>query len=98
MNLTDTQAGVLQAVTVIATLVLLHIPLGDYIYRHLAATAAHDAADTPTRFRPHWRAERGIYRLLGVDPDGEQNWAQYLRSVLALSGVGILVLYLILRL
>jgi K+-transporting ATPase ATPase A chain len=66
----------------------VHVPLGDYIFRHLAASPA----------KPHWRVERWIYRAIGVDADAEQNWAQYLRSVLALSAVGILVLYAILRL
>ena len=88
MSLTDTQAGVLQATAIIGTLVLLHIPLGDYIFRNLARTPA----------KPHWRVERWIYRGIGVNAESEQNWAQYLRSVLALSAVGILVLYVILRL
>ena len=88
MSLTDTQAGILQATAVIGTLGLLHVPLGDYIFRHLGRTPA----------KPHWRVERWIYRGIGADPDSEQNWAQYLRSVLALSAAGILVLYAILRL
>ena len=88
VNLTDTQAGVLQTTAVLGTLVLMHIPLGDFIFRHLAATPA----------RPHWRVERWIYRGIGVNEDGEQSWVQYLRSVLALTAAGILVLYAILRL
>ena len=98
MSLTDTQAGILQATAVIGTLALVHIPLGDHIFRHLAATASHTGESGPARHKPHWRAERWIYRAVGVNADAEQNWAQYLRSVLALSSVGILVLYLILRL
>jgi K+-transporting ATPase ATPase A chain len=88
VSLTDTQAGILQVTAIIGTLILLHIPLGDYIYRNLARTPA----------KPHWRVERWIYRGVGVNAESEQNWAQYLRSVLALSAVGILVLYAILRL
>ena len=87
-SLTDTEAGILQATAVIGTLALLHVPLGDYIFRHLGRSPA----------KPHWRVERWIYRGIGVDAESEQNWAQYLRSVLALSAVGILVLYAILRL
>ena len=39
-----------------------------------------------------------IYRLVGVNPAGEQSWAVYARSVLAFSAVGILFLYALLRL
>ena len=103
MSLTDTQAGILQATAVIGTLGLLHVPLGDYMFRHLASTPSSDesdegAAEWPGPCTPHWRVERWIYRGIGADPDSEQNWAQYLRSVLALSAAGILVLYAILRL
>ncbi len=49
---------------------------------------------TPTR---HSRAERGVYRLIGVDPDGEQAWPIYARSVLAFSIVSILFLYVFQR-
>jgi K+-transporting ATPase KdpA subunit len=102
---TDTQAGILQAAAVVGTLALLHVPLGDYIFRHLVTTpsaegdAARAAAEQrPGPGKPHWRAERWIYRAVGVDADREQNWVQYLRSVLALCATGILVLYAILRL
>ena len=44
-----------------------------------------------------WRVERLLYRLCGIDPQAEQDWRQYLRSVFALSAAGIIVLYLILR-
>jgi K+-transporting ATPase ATPase A chain len=46
----------------------------------------------------HWRAEKGLYKLMGVDPDADQTWPVYIRSVLAISVVGVLLLYLILRL
>jgi K+-transporting ATPase KdpA subunit len=88
VSLTDTQAGILEAAAVIGTVGLLHVPLGDYIFRHLGRTPA----------KPHWRVERWIYRGIGADPDSEQNWARYLRSVLALSAAGVIVLYAILRL
>jgi potassium-transporting ATPase potassium-binding subunit len=41
--------------------------------------------------------ERGLYRLLRVDPAREQDWKAYARSVLVLSAVFWGVLYLILR-
>jgi K+-transporting ATPase ATPase A chain len=42
--------------------------------------------------------ERLIYRVSGVDPDGEQRWTSYALSLLAFSFVSVLVLYAQLRL
>ncbi|NTW28102.1 MAG: potassium-transporting ATPase subunit KdpA [Coriobacteriia bacterium] len=42
--------------------------------------------------------ERRIYRLVGLDPDGEMTWVSYAVSLLAFSGVCILLLFLLLRL
>src|SRR3954447_110538 len=41
--------------------------------------------------------ERGLYRLLGVDPRGGQDWKAYARSVLVFSAVSWGLLYVILR-
>jgi len=46
----------------------------------------------------HSRVERGIYRLVGVNADGEQSWGVYARSVLAFSAVSVLFLYAFQRL
>ncbi|MCW2879691.1 MAG: Potassium-transporting ATPase [Sphaerisporangium sp.] len=68
-------------VTALAILLALaHRPLGDYIY----------GVYTSTR---HLAVERGVYRLIGVDPDSEQSWASYTRGVLAFSAVSVLFLY-----
>jgi K+-transporting ATPase KdpA subunit len=88
--MTSTEAGWLQGTVILAALVLLHVPLGDYTARVLGRSAADGAR--------HWRVERLLYRACGIDPAAEQNWRQYLRSVFALSAAGILVLYLVLRL
>ena len=37
--------------------------------------------------------ERALYRLGGVDPEADQRWPVYARSVLAFSLVGVLLLY-----
>ena len=42
-------------------------------------------------------AERPTYRLLGVDPEGEQTWQRYAASLIIYSGVAIGVLYLLQR-
>jgi K+-transporting ATPase KdpA subunit len=76
---------VLLAVIVIAVVGLLHVPLGDYMARVYTT-------------RRHWRVERLLYRVCGVDPDAEQRWTHYLTSLLAFSAVSIAGLYAILRL
>lgn len=78
-------AGVLQALTVVAVLIVVHRPLGDHMARVWSST--RDLG-----------VERAFYRLVGVDPSSEQTWPRYLRGVLALSLVGVLVLYLLQRL
>jgi potassium-transporting ATPase potassium-binding subunit len=82
--MSTTTAGVIFILVLIATLVAVYRPFGDYMYRVVTG-------------KTHSRFERGIYRLVGVNPDGEQSWGVYARSVLAFSAVSILFLYLILR-
>jgi len=67
------------AVLVLA-LVAVHIPLGDYMYR--VYTSPRD-----------WRVEKVIYRIIGADPEAEQTWPAYARSLLALSAVSVLFLF-----
>ncbi|HEY3605404.1 MAG TPA: potassium-transporting ATPase subunit KdpA [Sporichthyaceae bacterium] len=81
----STGAGVLFIGTLAVALIVVHIPFGDYLYRVYTS-------------RRHLRAERGLYRAIGVDADAEQTWAAYARSVLAFSVVSLLGLYLLLRL
>jgi K+-transporting ATPase ATPase A chain len=76
--------GILQALTLVAVLVVLYRPLGDYMAA--VYTGRRDLA-----------VERGFYRLIGVDARGQQTWSAYLRGVLAFSLVGVLFVYLIQR-
>ena len=78
-------AGVVFILSLIVALAVAYRPVGDYLFRVL----------TPTR---HSRVERGVYRLVGVDADGEQTWGVYARSVLAFSAVSVLLLYALQRL
>ncbi|MEU1835883.1 potassium-transporting ATPase subunit KdpA [Micromonospora chersina] len=80
-----TAAGVLFIVSLVATLVAVYRPFGDYMYRVVSGTRQS-------------RVERGIYRLVGVNPAAEQSWGVYARSVLAFSAVSILFLYAFMRL
>ncbi|GMA89274.1 hypothetical protein GCM10025868_45240 [Angustibacter aerolatus] len=77
-------AATLQAIVLVAALVLVHRPLGDAMARVYEGTR-------------HLRVERAAYRLMGVDPDADQRWTTYLRSVLAFSLVSVLGLYLLQR-
>jgi K+-transporting ATPase ATPase A chain len=50
--------------------------------------------------RTRWLSmvERPVYRIIGVDPEHEQSWQRYSASVIAFSGVALLVTYGIFRL
>jgi potassium-transporting ATPase potassium-binding subunit len=77
-------AGWIFVATLVIALAAVYRPFGDHMYRVVSGTRSA-------------RLERGIYRLVGVDPAAEQTWGVYARSVLAFSAVSILFLYLFLR-
>jgi K+-transporting ATPase ATPase A chain len=79
-----TWAGIVFVAALILALALAYKPLGDHLYRTVTS-------------RRHLRVERVMYRLVGVDADGEQSWAVYARGVLAFSAVSLLFLYLLMR-
>jgi K+-transporting ATPase ATPase A chain len=80
----STTAGILFIASLALALAVSYRYLGDYMARVYTSTK-------------HLRAERLVYRTVGVDPDREQRWSVYLRSLLAFSLVSVLGLYLILR-
>ena len=82
-GLGDTAAGLATIAALVVVLALVRVPLGDHIARVL----------TPVR---HSRVERSVYRLVGVDPGGQQDARSYAVAVLAFSGVSIVVLVAIL--
>jgi K+-transporting ATPase ATPase A chain len=73
-------AGWLQLGLLIVALGACYVPIGNYM-AHIFTTDKH------------WRVERGIYKLIGVDPAADQKWSVYLRSMLAFSVVSVLFLY-----
>ncbi|MFC9662144.1 potassium-transporting ATPase subunit KdpA [Nocardia salmonicida] len=75
-----TTAGIAFVAALVITLALVHVPLGDYMFRVYNADK-------------HSRVERLIYRAIGAKPEVEQTWPIYARSVLAFSAVGILFLF-----
>jgi potassium-transporting ATPase potassium-binding subunit len=83
--MSDAWAGVIFVGTLIIALALIHRPFGDYMARVLTGSR-------------HLAAERIVYRIGGIDPDADQTWSRYLRSVLAFSVVSVLFLYGFLRL
>jgi len=78
-------AGWLQLGLLVAALGACYIPVGNYM-AHVFTTDKH------------WRVERWLYRLVGVNPGNDQKWSTYLRSMLAFSLISVLFLYGIQRL
>ncbi|MFJ5230522.1 potassium-transporting ATPase subunit KdpA [Kitasatospora sp. NPDC088391] len=81
----DTLAGWLQALALVGALALCYRPLGDHIAGLLTSAK-------------HLRAEKALYKVVGVDGDADQRWPVYLRSVLAFSALSVLFLYGLIRL
>jgi K+-transporting ATPase ATPase A chain len=63
--------------------------------RYLAKVYGGGAAPGDRTFGP---VERLIYRVCGIDPEGEQHWKVYAYSLLAFSFVSLLILYAQVRL
>lgn len=80
-TLSSDTAGILFLISLIVGLALVHVPLGDYMYR--VYSSERDL-----------RGERILYRLIGADPKAEQTWGAYARSVLAFSAVSVLFLFI----
>ena len=72
--------ALLALATVAIILGVLYRPFGDYMAWVYTS-------------RKDWKVERGIYKIIGVDAKTEQTWQAYLRSVLAFSAIGLLIVY-----
>lgn len=79
--MSTTTAGILFLISLIVGLAVVHVPLGDYMYRVYSSER-------------HLRGECVIYRLIGADPKAEQTWGSYARSVLAFSAISLLFLFI----
>ena len=82
--------GILQIALYFLVLLALTKPLGAYMAKVFAGerTFLHPV------LRP---LEAGLYKLCGIDENGEQHWTIYAGAMLAFSLVGILFSYLLLR-
>ena len=86
-----TGAGWMQLLVLVALVGVTTPILGSYLAR------VYDGGRAPGD-RVFVPLERGIYRLCGVDPDGDQRWSTYALSLLGFSFAAVLVLYGLLRL
>ncbi|MGE2815397.1 potassium-transporting ATPase subunit KdpA [Mycobacterium heidelbergense] len=80
--MSGTAAGLIFLALLVLSLAVVHVPLGDYMYRVYSS-------------RKHSRTEKFIYRLIGANPDAEQGWVAYARSVLAFSAVSVVFLFVL---
>ena len=80
--MSGTAAGVVFLALLVIALAVVHVPLGDYMYRVYSS-------------RKHSRTERFIYRLIGANPNSEQTWKTYARSLLAFSAVSVIFLFVL---
>jgi K+-transporting ATPase ATPase A chain len=83
--MSTTTAGIVFLVSLVLALAVSYRPLGDYMARTYQS-------------KHHLRVEGWIYRATGIDPEADQKWGSYLRSLLAFSLISVLLLYAILRL
>ena len=75
-------SAVLPYVGYLVALVALAVPLGTYI--------AHVMDGERCLLTPVLApVERGVYRLLRIDPEEQMGWRRYLVSVLVFSGIGL---------
>jgi K+-transporting ATPase ATPase A chain len=81
----------IQMLVYVVLVVALAKPLGTFMYKVFNGdrTFMHPVLEP---------VERGIYRLCGVDAQGEMTWVAYSLSLMMFTGVCILVLYALLRL
>jgi K+-transporting ATPase ATPase A chain len=77
-------AGFLQIGLLVIALAACYKPLGDYMARIFTSGK-------------HLRPELAFYRVMGIDPDADQRWGVYARSMLAFSLLSVLFVYLIER-
>jgi K+-transporting ATPase ATPase A chain len=83
--MSETAAGLIQLGVLLVLLAVVYVPFGNYL------AAVYTSGK-------HWRVERAVYRVVGVDPDAEQRWTGYAGALLAFSFLSIVLLYLLQRL
>ncbi len=78
--MSDTLAGLIQLAVLVVALGIAWKFLGDWMHRVFTSNKQNVI-------------ERGIYRVVGVDPNSEQRWPVYASSMLAFSAISTFFLY-----
>ena len=82
--------GLLLMLFYLVVVTAVAIPLGRYL------AAVYNGTNRRSQRWLGW-LERGIYRVLRVDPESEHTWKAYAGGLLAFNAVGFVVLYILLR-
>src|SRR6266849_3627742 len=87
----------------VAPLAVCYVPVGNYMARIFGGSGPSGSGvspegtvsprDSSSTTDKHWRVERGIYKVIGINPEADQKRSAYLRSMLAFSLVSVLFLY-----
>ncbi|MFF0145536.1 K+-transporting ATPase ATPase A chain [Amycolatopsis sulphurea] len=83
--MSDVGAGLIQVGLLLAALVAVYKPFGDYLARVFSS-------------EKHLRVEKILYKIVRADPDSQQHWKTYASGVLGFSFVSVVLLYLLQRL
>lgn len=87
--MTGTITGWIPVIIVLIALAGVYVPLGNYMAKVFTGPGQSGSA--------HTGFEKLVYRLTGVNPDGQQKWTRYAASVLAFSTISLVFLYLLQR-
>ena len=82
--------GILLMFAYLAVVTVVAIPLGRYL------AAVYTGTNRRSQRWLGW-LERGIYRVMSVDPGEEHTWRAYAGGLLAFNAVGLVALYVLLR-
>jgi K+-transporting ATPase ATPase A chain len=88
-----TWQGILQIFVLVAVVAVVGWFLSRYVYTALEAPGGRTFAD-----RVLIPCERGVYRLLRVDPTVEMRWTTYVFALLAVNALGFVVLIVLIAL
>src|SRR5437879_9709855 len=98
----STAAGWLQVALLVAALAACYVPLGNYMARIFGGYGPSGSGVSPggtgsprarsSTAKEHWRVQRGIYKLCGVEREAGMRWGACGRSGLAVYGARTLLL------
>ncbi|OFT86853.1 potassium-transporting ATPase subunit KdpA [Corynebacterium sp. HMSC28B08] len=92
--MTGTITGWIPVIIVLIALAGVYVPLGNYMAKVFTGPGQSGPGQSGSA---HTSFEKLVYRLTGVNPDGQQKWTRYAASVLAFSTISLVFLYLLQR-